>query len=123
MRRLTPALTALVLSVASCSDPTSVSGGVSAVNSGGAMRLTNASATPVYYFLVERGTAATINWAPCVNPGCPAIPPNATVTVPDGQILGVQPGSREVVFYWWRSQLGPADGSIPGAVQGMVVPL
>ena len=62
----------------------------------------NGTPATAYYFVVERETAALINWAGCTDPDhCPGIAPGASVTVPYAQIFG-WPGSGELIFYWWH---------------------
>jgi hypothetical protein len=122
MQRLVLAV-ALLLALG-CSSPTGPADRplrVAAKNA--AVQLENLSPRPVFYFLYERGAAALINWAACVEPACPAVAPGAKATIPYPVIGGYAPGKSEVIVWWWEAVPGPADGQVPGVVHAMVVPL
>jgi hypothetical protein len=90
---------------------------------GAAVRLENASARPVFYLVYERGAAAVINWAACVDPACPAVAPGGRAAVPYPAIGGYAPGKREAIVWWWEAVAGPAGAPVPGAVHAVVVGL
>jgi hypothetical protein len=88
-----------------------------------AVRLENVSERPVFYFVSERGAAALINWAACVEPACPSVAPGARAAIPYPAIGGYAPGKDEAVVWWWEAVPGPADRQVPGAVHAVVVGL
>ncbi|HYF39829.1 MAG TPA: hypothetical protein VD930_09085 [Gemmatimonadales bacterium] len=96
---------ALLLGLGACSGPTAVSEGDFTIRATGQdVLLVNSAERPTFYFLVERDTAAVINFATCVQgPQCPHVAAGATVGVPYTRITGYQPGKREIIVYWWRS--------------------
>jgi hypothetical protein len=67
------------------------------------LRLRNGSMGRVHYMVVEQGTAALINWAPCTGDGCPAVRARSSVLVPYDEILGYSPEARNAIVYWWPS--------------------
>lgn len=75
------------------------------------MVLSSAAAQPTFYLVVERETAAVIDFATCIDqPQCRSVGPGSTVRVPYSEITGYHSGSKEAVVYWWRAVQGP-DGS------------
>lgn len=54
---------------------------------------------PVYHFIVERGMAALISWAP-VSSGENRINPNRTKEIVLKDIYGYKKGKQLIVFYW-----------------------
>jgi hypothetical protein len=109
----------LLLAIA-CSSPT---GPLDVKANPASLRLTNSSATPVYYFIVERQTAALINWALCADPvACVSVPPHGQITVPYEQIAGYTSQAREAIVYWWH--LEASDGQFRAdSVRALVVRL
>src|SRR6266436_5779877 len=76
---------------------------VDVVPQASALRIVNTSDAPIYYFLVERQSAALIDWAPCTNPSaCSSVAAHGDAQVPFSQIAGYEPGEREAIFYWWH---------------------
>jgi hypothetical protein len=117
-------LLATVVMVACSREPTAVSDGVLSVSRApGALRLGNTSAGSVNYFVIERSSAALIDWVPCAGPSCPAVPPAGSVSVPHSQIAGYSAGAREVIVYWWRSVADGAGGFRPDSLRNLVAPL
>jgi hypothetical protein len=87
------------------------------------VRLSNAAEIPTFYFVVERETAAVIDFAPCVEgPRCPSVAPGATVQIPYSRISGYQAGSKEAIVFWWRSARTPA-GLQPDGLRSTVAEL
>jgi hypothetical protein len=70
--------------------------------------LTNAADKPTFYFIVERETAAVLDFATCVEgPRCKSVPPKTTARIPYRQIAGYKPDRKEAIVYWWRSVMAP----------------
>jgi hypothetical protein len=112
--------TVLLLGLGACSGSTGISEDDFAIRATGQdVVLVNSSERPVFYFLVERETAAVINFATCVEPECPHVAAGATVRVPYTAITGYQPGKREIIVHLWLSvpsSSGPRAESIQGTV-------
>ncbi len=113
------------LVVAACThEPTAVSDGALRVVTGtDALTLQNSSPAAINYFVVERGYAARINWAPCAGPSCPAVPAAGTATVPFLEIAGYAPGAHEAIVYWWHTVLNGTSGFRVDTVRALVAPL
>jgi hypothetical protein len=88
-----------------------------------AVQLENVSERPVFYYVYERGAAALINWAACVEPACPSVAPGSGASIPYPAIGGYAPGKREAIVWWWEAVPGPADGQVPGEIHSVVVGL
>jgi len=101
-------LAGLVAALA-CGDPASITREQFTIQATGReVVLSNAAPQPTFYLVVERETAALVNFALCVgDPGCRSVAPDSTVRVPYGEITGYRPGSKEAVVYWWRAVPGP----------------
>jgi hypothetical protein len=70
--------------------------------------LSNAAEKRTFYFIVERQTAAVMDFATCVEgPDCKSVAPGTTVRIPYRQIAGYKPDRKEAIVYWWRSVLAP----------------
>jgi len=70
--------------------------------------LSNTTEKPTYYFIVERETAAVLDFATCVEgPRCKNVAPGSTARIPYRQIAGYKSGRKEAIVYWWRSVLAP----------------
>jgi hypothetical protein len=68
--------------------------------------LSNQAEQPTFYFIVERETAALLDFEPCVKgPECRSVAPGKTVRIPYRQITGYNPDRKEAIVYWWRSVL------------------
>ena len=89
-----------LVSMIACNAPTGPLG-VSAAHP--SLQLQNSSATPIYYFAVERESTALIDWAVCTDaPACATVPAHGRTVVPYDQIVGYAPGEREAIVYWWH---------------------
>lgn len=69
---------AMLTSTGACDDLAfSISPGqVTVVKGGSLVRIANGREAPIFFFVVERETAAVINWAPCTDPEiCPRVDP------------------------------------------------
>jgi hypothetical protein len=102
-------LLAVLLGVSACSGPTSVTEDDFTIRATGQeVVLRNGAARPTFYLIVERETAAVIDFVTCVDESqCPHVASGATVRVPYSAISGYRPGKREAIVYWWRSVLSP----------------
>jgi hypothetical protein len=68
-----------------------------------ALRLTNTTTEPVYWFAIESATAARVDWFGCYDPArCPSIPPGQTRRLPYDSIMGYSRGAEKVIIYWWH---------------------
>jgi hypothetical protein len=87
------------------------------------VQLENVSERPVFYFIYERGAAAFINWAACVEQDCPSVAPGTRAAIPYPAIGGYAPGRSEAIVWWWDVVPGPGRRPVPGAVHAVVVGL
>lgn len=94
---------AWVLALASCTSPSApVVEGVQAELTSEGLEVRNFRSDAIYYFAIERGLAALVDWAPCIGPGpCPHIDPGDTETISHAA-LGWTAGSSEALLYWWE---------------------
>ncbi len=101
--RMVPLLAVALVAFGCHTEPTAP--GVLAVTHApnAAFRLHNTGSGPVYYFVVERGLAAVINWARCEGSGCPSVPARDSVDLPYAQISGYSATATEASVFWWRS--------------------
>jgi hypothetical protein len=115
---------ALAATSLACGDPTSITQEQFTIRATGReVRLSNAAEMPTFYFVVERETAAVIDFAPCVEgPECPSVAPGATVRIPYSGISGYQAGRKEAIVFWWRSARTPA-GLQPDSLRSTVAKL
>jgi hypothetical protein len=88
-----------------------------------AVQLTNDSERPVFYFVYERGAAAGINWAACIDATCPSVAPGSRAAAPYSAIGGYGPGKREAIVWWWEAVAGPDGEPVVGAIHAAVVGL
>lgn len=103
----------------SCSDPAGVEiGGVVALSRAGRVELTNATALPVFAFVIGRELSTRALFSPCVDATqCPPIQPGARRSVPNPQ------GEREATVYWWHAVQGE-DGKLqPDSIRVGVIRL
>jgi hypothetical protein len=119
LRLLSPLV--LLTGILACGDPAAVTQDQFTIHATGQeVVLTNSAPQPTFYFLVERETAALINFATCVQqPECPSVAPGSTVRVPYSQITGYRNDRTAVIVYWWRaspSPAGPRADSLRAAV-------
>ncbi|HEY4648970.1 MAG TPA: hypothetical protein VIG95_07660, partial [Gemmatimonadales bacterium] len=85
--------------------------------------LSNAADKPTFYFIVERETAALLDFATCVKgPDCKSVAPGRTIRIPYRQITGYRPERKEAIVYWWRSVLA-ATGPRVDKLRNQVVEL
>jgi hypothetical protein len=96
---------------------------ITASAEGGALQLRNGSLVPVNYLAVDRNALALFDWAPCLGPACPAIPPHGSVSVPYDSIAEYSSATTEVVVYWWHSVPDGHGGYRADGMQFVVVPL
>ena len=127
LRSLSPygAILALLLATGGCAATTGLdSGAVQAIDREQAIAITNWTRGDIYTFVVGRGAAALINWAPCVSgPSCAPLPAGATRRVPYPSAPLIDTAEREVLVYWWRAVRG-GDGRLrPGDIHVEIVPL
>jgi hypothetical protein len=106
----------ILMAALACGDPTSTTQDQLTIQTTGQdVVLSNASEKPTFYFIVERGTAAVLDFTTCVEgPGCRSVASGATVRIPYRQITGYGPDRKEAIVFWWRSVPSPtgprADG-------------
>lgn len=95
------------LALVACSAPTEP---LSIARSGmQSLRLVNRTTEPIYYFAVEAGAAAMINWAPCAHPvSCKHVAAHGESALPYDQIAFYTPAAQHVIVYWWHLR---SDGS------------
>ena len=76
---------------------------VSAQGGAGAVRITNNSAVPIAYNVLEREafTHLLASWGACVELARCTVPPGGSAVVPYDAIGMYQPGAREAVVVWW----------------------
>lgn len=127
MRILRFVLALLLLAGASaCGDPATfrLDGPLSVRVRAPRVELRNETPRPVYVFVVERESAARIDWMTCVNPDeCDAIAPGDGETVRYDQIAGYEDGDREAIVYWWHVVQQPGGGWAAETVHSQVVRL
>lgn len=69
----------------------------------GAVSLRNGTGAAVFYFLVERNTAAVIDWIPCLDPEtCARVDDGETLRIAHEEITGWEEGESEAILYWWH---------------------
>jgi hypothetical protein len=101
--------------VLACGDPASVTQDQLTIQATGReVVLSSAAAQPTFYRVVERETAALINFATCVDqPQCQSVAAGSTVRVPYSEITGHHAGvSQEAVVYWWRAVRTPTGPQV-----------
>ena len=98
-------LFALLTGSLACGNPTSVTPDQFTIQATGReVVLSNTAAQSTFYLVVERETAALINFAACVGqPQCRSVAPDSSVKIPYGEITGYHAGSKVAVVYWWRA--------------------
>ncbi len=108
-------LLAALLSVMACGGPTSVTEDDFTIGTTGhEVVLRNGAGGPTFYRIIERETAAVLDFVTCVLPHCPHVAPSATVRVRYGSISGYRPHRREAIVYWWRSVPSPSGPQADG---------
>lgn len=58
---------------------------------------------PIYYFAVEEGTLALLNWAP-VSGEENKVDAESNKTIPFTEILGFEEGDRIILYYWQKAE-------------------
>ena len=118
------------LTAAGCSDPTGVRSDILEITrQSSSLRLRNLIGEPVYYFVVERGTSAVVDWSPCIDPEiedppCRRVAPRSSRTVPFTDIVGYEAGEAEVIVYHWRLiPRGAVTGWGTDSLRAMIVQL
>ncbi len=122
-QRMVSVLAAAFLAIGCRAEPTAVSDAALTVARGAtAFRLQNASAVPINYFIVERDLAARLDWAACVGPTCPAVPPSGSIAVTYAQVAGYAAGAREAIVYWWHSIPASGGGYLADSIRAVDTP-
>jgi len=122
-------LDALILAVAAaaCVSPVIASedGTLRVQANGHHLIMVNRSDAPAFYFLVERETAAVIDWVPCVDLGgdCPTVSAHDGIQVKYTEIAGYTPEAREISVYWWFAVADQHGGLRPDSIRTLIVPL
>lgn len=85
----------------------------------------NPGREPLAVFVVERQTAALINWAPCAStgPGCLRLAPGGSITVAYTEVTGWTPQATEAIVYTWRVLPKHGGGYRAGPLGSYVVDL
>src|SRR3989440_12091058 len=125
-RKYALAMALATVTLSSCRSTTSPSGQLLNISTdGSAITLENRNAWPVFYFAVDPGFLALIDFALCNDPAsnCPRVPALGSSRVAYGDIAGDHTGEADVVTYQWR--LGrKADGTCTTAqLHTVTVPL
>jgi hypothetical protein len=119
VRQLRATVAAVALVLASCSGTTDPleSATVAVTSQPGALELTNLSSARTFYFIYERGAAARIIWAPCVDVArCPSLAPGEQVVIPNTTIGGYEPGKHEAIVWSWHGPPLPGPDDIRAVV-------
>jgi hypothetical protein len=83
--------------------------------------MSNPAEKPTFYFIVERETAAVLDFATCVKgPRCKSVAPGTTARIPYRQIAGYKPDRKEAIVYWWRSVMAPTGPRVDEVRQQVV---
>ena len=126
MPRLRTLAVALAAMAAACGGPTEfrLDGPLSIRADGRAVEMENTTGETVYTFVVERETAALIDWMPCTSPTeCDGIEAGARARVGYDAIAGYEAGEREAIVYWWHLRPAAGGGFAPDQVRAEVVRL
>ena len=76
----------------------------------GILIINNSSAT-IYYTAFERGSLASIRWAPCIDPDhCLKVKPRRFALIKYEDIHFYHKDAEEVVVYWWNLVKKPNSG-------------
>src|SRR2546430_3230224 len=104
-RKYALAMALATVTLSSCRSTTSPSGQLLNISTdGSAITLENRNAWPVFYFAVDPGFLALIDFALCNDPAsnCPRVPALGSSRVAYGDIAGYHTGEADVVIYQWR---------------------
>lgn len=117
-------LLAVAAATLACADITGVeSDGVRATARADGVVVQNRRAETIYYFAIDRMTAALTLWGACEDPlTCRAIAARSERLVPASEIMG-WPESGEVILYWWELEPKAGGGFRPDEIRSLVVPL
>ena len=125
-RKYALAMALATVTLSSCRSTTSPSGQLLNISTdGSALTLENRNDWPVFYFAVDPGFLALIDFALCNDPAsnCPRVPALGSSRVAYGDIAGYHTGEADVVIYQWRLER-KADGTYTTTQQRTVtVPL
>lgn len=88
-------------------------------------RVTNNTASPVFYLVVESETATRfLPPRPCDEPTvCPRVDPAEVKTIPYADMQGYGPNAAEAVFTWWHLVPGTEGGFRFDSVRSIKVKL
>lgn len=120
------AIPLLAAALFACGGPTEfeIDGPMYVRASAESVTLHNRTSQPVYVFLVERESAALIDWAPCPNPDtCDGLAPGERRTIRYEQIAGYERGEKEALFYWWHLMRQPGGSWGPDEIRYEIIRL
>lgn len=126
MRLFRAAVLGVLVVAAACeSEAPTVSDGVLKVTSGrSALELSNLSADPLHFMVIERGTLALVDWVACTgDPPCPTLAAGGSVSVTYTSILGYSGAAQDGVAFWWRDVAGGSGYAPPDSLHSLVVSL
>jgi hypothetical protein len=126
MRRVRPAVLGVLVIAAACASeaPVASDSVLKVTSEATALQLTNLSAAPLHYMVIERGTLALVDWVACMGgPPCPTLAAGATVNVEYPSILGYSGAAQEGVVFWWREVAGGPGYAAPDSIHSLVVSL
>ncbi len=129
MRISTAMLLALLSASVSCTSQSAgiagVPGHLTITDEPSGLRLENHTDEPIAFTAFDRGYAARIQFAPCLDtsPSCLRLPARTSIVVPYNDIGGYSPHTREVILYWWHLVPDPAGGYRADEIRATVVVL
>lgn len=125
--RLLLAIATVACASAGCGNPTGYATDTLAVDVlPGILNLANRTSSPTYYFVVERRSAALIDWTTCNDPDtCTSkVAGDAAKAVPFADIAGYDDGEEEAIVYHWKLVAAPGGaGFRPDSIRALVVNL
>jgi hypothetical protein len=113
----------LACAIAACSEPTSVarSERVRVALERWYLTIENRRDATIYFFAIDRGEAALIDWLACTDPPhCRAVRVRSTRIVPHDSIYGWK-GKGEVLVYWWELEPTGTGNFRPDSIRAFVV--
>lgn len=112
----------IVLAFSGCNDDDSLLGSFRARVESDKLVLTNLSDRDVFYFAVDQGTLALINWAPGVGENQPKVKSGETIKIPLTDVTGYSGSTQVVVVNYWNAII--SDGqSKAGEIQSIKLDL
>ena len=120
------AIALATVTLSSCKSTTSPTGQLLNISTGGsAITLENRNAWPVFYFAVDPGFLALIDFALCTDPAssCPRVPALGTSRVPYSDIAGYHAGQTDVVIWQWRLERDSKGAYTVTELHTITVPL